>query len=249
MIQDGGRWWLEEEPGSSIGRQGAHAWPTHCRQCWRYFERSSMPGGLSRQRVRQSLHVKEELVLVDDWKVAVVLHHLGYIGPGASDLTPLGLAQLRSSPVFPSPPLSRACCHSLHFSLDRCFSNSQLPSVLVHLGIDGETSPTLFLRKEQGTLAIRAQEGQDQEGPDASDISSNTIGPGSIPSHQGPSLDDAHFVLNTAGSILVCFALFAVFSSLRSSLRTDSLSLHLSLDETPAATVTHKPETYHPRPP
>jgi hypothetical protein len=76
-----------------------------------------VPGGFAGQRGRQSSRVKE-LVLVDDWKVGVVLRHLGYIGPGAPDLTPLGLAQLRSSPVFPLPlssllPLTRLFARSV----------------------------------------------------------------------------------------------------------------------------------------
>ena len=84
----------------------------------------------------------------------------------------LDLAQFRSSPVFPLA-LS-GLLFLARFSPDRCFPNSQLRSVLVHPGIDGETSPTLlfplFLRKEQGILAIRARDGQDQEGPNAPDI-------------------------------------------------------------------------------
>jgi hypothetical protein len=213
---------VEGEPGSSIAGHGAYAWPTHCSSAGGISNARRVPRSLAKQRGRQSSCVKEELVLVDDWKVAV---------SATSAISDRGLrilphsALLNSDPArsFPSP-LSRACCHSLDFSLDQCFSNSQLPSFLVHLGIEGEASPTLFLRKEQGTLPIRAQEGQDQEGSNASDISSNNIGPGYIPSHQGRSLDDAHFVLNTAVSILVCFAVFAFFSSLRLSFRTGSLS-------------------------
>jgi hypothetical protein len=166
---------------------------------------------------------------------------------GAPDLTTLGLAQLRSSPVFPLPLLSL-------LPLTRLFARIVLleqPAALrSRSSWDrwGNIAYPFSFEKSKALSPFEPRRAKIRRAP-MPPISRPTL---SVQDSFLPSIPLSRrcsLRLNTAVSILVCFAVFAVLSSLRSSFRTNSSSLHLPLDKTPAATVSHKTETYHLRPP
>ena len=243
MIQDGGRWGLEGEPGSSTVGHGAHAWPTHCRQCWRYFERSSCARRFCRA-TRQTIITREGVGLGRrlEGSPPPRLYRTG--GSGSYPTRP------RSTPIQPGFPLPLSSLLPLTRLLARSVLLEQPVALRSRSSWDRWGSIAYPFPSKRARYSRHSSSGGPRSGGPqrfrylVQHYRSRIHSP-----HQGPSLDDAHFVLNTAVSVLVCFAVFAVFSSLRSSFRTDSMPLHLPLDQTPATTAIHKAETYHPRSP